>query len=128
MAREHTNLQRGRGFECATLHAGQIPTQQPDAPRILGSAPFDGRVQHIVARLAQTIVRVPHKSTVVVIAQDEVETSCGFENAPSIFWRKPNRFGFVSTCVIQCIRSRQAIVKTSKLGHLRTARMRGIAR
>jgi hypothetical protein len=40
-------IQRGRGFESATLCAGQIPTPQPDVPRILGSAPFDGRIQHI---------------------------------------------------------------------------------
>jgi hypothetical protein len=74
-------IQRGRGFECAILCAGQIPTPQSDAPRILGSAPFDGRIQHIVARLAQTIVRVPRKSAVVVIAEDEVETSARHRHA-----------------------------------------------
>ena len=39
-------IQRDHGFECALLCAGQIPTPQPDAPRIRGSAPFDGRIQH----------------------------------------------------------------------------------
>src|ERR1700730_5981027 len=46
--------------------------------------------------------------------------SRGFKKRSFDFLAEPNRFGFVSICVIQCISSRLAIAKTSKLRHLRT--------
>src|ERR1700730_16769264 len=66
-------VQRARRLLPAILRAEKILAPQPHAPGIFRSKPLDGRIRHIIAQLTQTIVRIPRKSAVAVIADDEVE-------------------------------------------------------
>src|SRR5882762_8351808 len=63
--------------EGAVVRARQITAPQPQAPAILGSIPVDRSAHHLEARLAQTVVRVPTETAVVVIADDETEAPTG---------------------------------------------------
>ena len=59
------------------MRSGQIAAPQPDAPCAVRGAPVDGGIHHIVAGLAEPVVRVPGKTTVVVITDYEVQVSGG---------------------------------------------------
>src|SRR6202040_926833 len=61
----------------AVVRARQITAPQPHAPAILGSIPVDRGIHQLEARLAQTVVRVPTETAVVVIADDETEGPTG---------------------------------------------------
>src|SRR5882672_12346942 len=67
----------------AILRAGEIPAPQPSAPSIVRGAPCDRQAHQVIARLPQTIVRIPREAAVIGIVSGQQETAV--EDWDSIF-------------------------------------------
>ena len=107
-------VQGARRLEPTILCAEKILGPQPHAPGIFRSKPLDGRIRHIIAQLTQTIDRIPRKSAVIEIADDEVE-------APA--WHLHS----IGSTDVRSFFGRSDGIKTGRVAHALWVASRGLA-